>query len=217
MRTKLYREHKYVSFALNEMASLMAKTDFGNDAAFEHLQDEWQGLKEMLTAHAHHEEENFHSLLKRKGSTVHLEVHHEHAYQEKMLEHLQHRLDSIKTNPDRVEAGYQLYLIFRKFVGDILLHFHEEETTILPELQRLYTDEELRAIEHPTYLMMTTDDLLEMVQTLFPHMNFSDKCAFLLEIKFAQPEKFAKLWGKAHQFIDAEDIKRIRSICSKNK
>ena len=201
MRVKLYREHKYVSFALSELERLIAKTDFTNDAALKHIQDEWQSVKEMLKGHAHYEEQNIHSLLEKKGSTVHHEAHDDHDHQEETLEHLQQLLDAIKTSSRPLEAGYQFYLTYRKFVGDNLLHLHEEETKILPELQRLCTDEELRAIEHPTYDIMTAEEMVEMVQVLFPHMNFSDKCAFLTDIKLAQPKKFSELWKKATNFL----------------
>lgn len=56
MRVKLYREHKYVSFALSELERLIAKTDYTDDAAIAHIQGEWQRIKEMLEGHAHHEE-----------------------------------------------------------------------------------------------------------------------------------------------------------------
>lgn len=148
MRVTLYREHKYVSFALSELERLIAKTDFTDDVAIHHIQNEWQSIKEMLEGHAYHEEHNFHALLEKKGSTIHHEAHKDHEHQEETLKNLQNLLDAFKTSPDRIEAGYQFYLIYHKFVGDSLLHLHEEETKLLPELQRLCTDEELRAIEH---------------------------------------------------------------------
>lgn len=212
MRVKLYREHKYVSFALSELERLIAKTDFTDDAALDHIQNEWQRLREMLEGHAYHEEQNFHVLLEKKGSTIHHEAHKDHEHLEETLKTLQHLLDAMKANPDRIEAGYQFYLIYRKFVGDNLLHLHEEETKLLPELQKLCTDEELRALEHPTYKLMTVEEILEMVQVLFPHMNFSDKCAFLTDIKLAQPQKFLQLWDKAHFFLTARELEKFQLI-----
>ncbi len=209
MRVKLYREHKYVSFALSELERVIAKADFTDDEALKCVQREWQLVKEMLEGHAHHEEQNFHPLLERKGSTIHHEAHEDHAHQEEALKDLQDLLEAIKRSPDRVEAGYQFYLAFRKFVGDNLLHLHEEETKLLPELQRLCTDEELRAIEHPTYAIMTVKELVEMVQVLFPQMNFSDKCAFLTDIRLAQPKKFLELWNLANSFLTPEEIEQL--------
>jgi hypothetical protein len=210
MRVKLYREHKYVSFALSELERLIAKTDFTDDAAIVHIQSEWRRIREMLEGHAYHEEHHFHALLEKKGSTIHNDANNDHEHQEETFMNLQHLLDGVETSPDRVEAGYQFYLAYRKFVGDNLLHLHEEETKLLPELQKLCTDEELRAIEHPIYNVMTVEEMMEMVQVLFPHMNFSDKCAFLTDIKLAEPQKFLQLWDKADCFLTAEEVKKIQ-------
>jgi len=211
MRVKLYREHKYVSFALNELERLIAKTDFTDDAAIAHVESEWIRVKEMLEGHAYHEEHNFHALLEKKGSIIHHDAHNDHEHQEETLKNLQSLLNAVKTSSDPIESGYQFYLAYRKFVGDNLLHLHEEETKLLPELQRLCSDEELRAIEHPTYEVMTSEEMVEMVQVLFPHMNFSDKCAVLTDIKLAQPQKFLQLWEKTNSFLSAEEIKKMQT------
>lgn len=58
-------------------------------------------------------------------------------------------LDKIKdaqTDEHKIKSGYQFYLWFRKFSGDNLIHLHEEETIILPELQKLYSDVELKKV-----------------------------------------------------------------------
>ena len=65
---------------------------------------------------------------------------------------------------------------------------------ILPELQRLYTDEELRQVEARTYAEMTPEDMVGMMRVLFPHMNPSDRLAFLSDIQSLQPEKFSAAW-----------------------
>ncbi len=211
MRVKLYREHKYVSFALSELERCIAKTDFTDDEAVTQLEKHWLCVKEMLEGHALHEEHNFHALLEKKGSTIHQEAHKGHIHQEKELQHLQDLLTAVKGSADPVETGYQFYLAYRKFFADSLLHLHEEETRILPELQKLCTDEELRAIEYPTYEIMTSEEMIEMVQVLFPQMNFSDKWAFLADIQSAQPLKFLQLWEKAHSFLCAEEISKLQT------
>lgn len=212
MRVKLYREHKYVSFALSELERLIAKTNFTDDSALDRIQSEWQRLKEMLEGHAYHEEHHFHPLLEKKGSTIHQDAHNDHEHQEEALQKLQNLLDAVKKAHDRVEAGYQFYLAYRKFVGDNLLHLHEEETTILPELQRLCSDEELRAIEHPIYAQMNAEEMVEMVQVLFPHMNLSDKCAFLTDIKLAEPHKFLEVWNQAPGFLSTDEIEKFHAL-----
>jgi hypothetical protein len=200
MRVKFYREHKYVSAALNSLERLIAKTDFRKDAEVEVARSEWVDLSAMLHGHAHYEEERLHPLLERKGSTVHRHAHHQHEEMDATFPRIDALFEAVMREEDqdtRVEIGDQLYLTFRKFVGENLLHLHEEETKILPELQRLYTDEELRSVEDATYSVMTCEEMIAMLQVLFPHMNALDKEAFLEDIKFLQPEKFEKIAGDA--------------------
>ncbi len=198
MRVKFYREHKYVSAALNDLERLIAKSDFREDNQIETARKEWTELAGMLQDHAKYEEERLHALLERKGSAVHLQAHEQHEEMEAAFPKIDRLFDVLKKELDRnkrIEIGYELYLTFRKFVGENLLHLHEEETKILPELQRLYTDEELRQVEDATYKVMTCEEMVEMLKILFPHMNALDKEAFLEDIKLSQPDKFKKLAG----------------------
>lgn len=197
MRYQFYREHKYVSFALNDLERLVAKTDFRNQDETQKITTEFHAVVEMLEGHAHYEEEKLHEMLKRKGSTVFEHAEEEHEHYEEMLGNLTNLLKELEGavgEEERIELGYQFYLAFRKFVGANLLHLDGEETIILPELQRLYTDEELQAVEFDTYEKMTPEEMIHMLEVLFPHMNPVDKEAFLKDIKESQPEKFKIVW-----------------------
>ena len=194
MRYQFYREHKYVSSALNDLERAIAKADFRNEEVTNKISNELHSLSEMLKGHAAYENEKLHPLIKNKGATLVLEMESDHLVQEEALENLDFLLQKIKEakNKDtRVELGYKFYLAYRKFVADNLLHLHEEETLILPLLQTLYTDEELKKVEAETYRIMTAAQMIEMVQVLFPHMNPSDKEAFLRDIKEAEEEKYS--------------------------
>jgi hypothetical protein len=197
MRYQFYREHKYVSAALNDVERKIARTDFMNPIEIQEAYYAFQGLSEMLKAHAHYENEKLHSLLEKKHSHVHKHAEQDHAHQDEQLEEIVQLFEQVKqagSEEEKVALGYQLYLTYRKFVADNLHHLHEEETLILPELQRLYSDAELKQVEAVTYRMMTPDQLVEMLQVLFPHMNPSDQKAFLTDIQDAQPNHFAEVW-----------------------
>ena len=92
--------------------------------------------------------------------------------------------------------GYDFYLSFREFEAKNLEHINEEERIIMPELQRLYTDEELRqGIDFKIYQSMTAEQMFHMLKVLFPQYNVDDKLAFLKDILDAsQSEKFAVVW-----------------------
>lgn len=196
-RYKFYREHKYVSAAVNDVERLIAKTDFRNVEAAQSAYQQFEELAAMLKGHADYENSCLHPLLKAKGSHVFQHAEEDHSLYDAMLDELKSKFKTAieeEKNDERIELGYELYLLFRKFVGKNLEHLHEEESIILPELQRLYSDEELKQVEKKTYKIMTADELVEMMQVLFTHMNPSDKMAFLEDVKEAEPEKFHMAW-----------------------
>lgn len=198
MRYKFYREHKYVSAAVNDLERVIAKTDFKVRAEAEKIKREFDALVQMLKGHAHYENETLHELLRKKGSEVFKQVEEDHVHYDQQLTDLENRLNKVlesTTAEEQVELGYQFYLWYRKFAGDNLLHLHEEETVILPELQRLYSDEVLSKVEFSTYHVMTPEDLVHMMEVLFPHMNPDDREVFLTDIKTCDSAKFAIAWS----------------------
>lgn len=211
-RYKFYREHKYVSFVLNDLERLVAKTDFRVPSQVEKIQQEFNATIQLLRGHAEYEDSKLHPLLQRKGSTLFQEAQEDHQHHDLIFRSLQSLLDQIKTSTNQqlqIELGYQFYLCYRRFVGENLHHLHEEETRILPELQRLYTDAELRTVEAETYKMMTVEELIDMMQILFPHFNPSDRQAFLIDIKEAAPEKFLPAWEVIKAIIDPKEQDRL--------
>lgn len=208
MRYKFYREHKYVSFMLNELERLTAKTDFRVPSQTEKVVQEFNSLAAMLEGHAEYENSALHELLKKKNSSVHAEIEDDHKHQDEQLADLRNKLNAILESADekeQVELGYQFYLAYRKFVGDNLVHLHEEETIILPELQRLYSDEELKAVEAHTYGIMTPEQMVSMMDHLFPQMNPNDREAFLTDIKDSEPEKFVAAWNITKLKLEPEE------------
>jgi hemerythrin-like domain-containing protein len=196
-RYQFYREHKYVSFVLIELERLIAKADFAVPSEVEQIQAELNKIMQLMHFHAEYEESKLHVLLKEKGSNVFQEVeenHQKHGAQFQTLHSFLEQIQATSNESQRIELGYQFFLSYRKFVSENLDHFHEEESIILPELQRLYSDEELRRVEANTYRRMTVEHLTHMVQTLFPHFNRADREAFLYDIQEAVPDKFIDVW-----------------------
>ncbi len=199
MRYRLYREHKYISFMLSEFERLTAKTDFTDNQQVKHLQQQLSDLINLMLGHAEHENHAIHSLLKQKVSKCYEAIEAEHLTQEKQFEQFTATLVNILTmtsNEEKNFQGYQFYLAYRLFVSENLQHLHQEETIIMSELQRLYTDEELRRIDFKAYSHMTPEELLHMTTVLFPHMNSDDKQNFINDIRDAEPEKFKLIADK---------------------
>lgn len=198
-----------MSFVLNDLERLIAQTNFQIPEEVAQVNELFKAAVELLKGHAEYEDNCLHVLLKQKNSQVYEHIEKDHGLLDETLNNLQVLLDhvaSCTSASEKVEAGYQFYLAYRKFVGENLIHLHEEETIILPELQRLYSDKELKEVEAKTYAAMSIDDLIEMLQGLFPHMNAADKQAFLADIKEYQPDKYAVIWPKIKAQIPKHEL-----------
>jgi hemerythrin-like domain-containing protein len=211
-RYQFYREHKYVSFVLNDLERLIAKTDFRVPVQVKKIQEELKSTMQLLQGHAEYEDSKLHPLLRIKGSNLFQEAEEDHQKHDALFQKLQYLLAQIQATSNeqlQIRLGYEFYLNYRRFVGENLLHLHEEETKILPELQKLYSDAELRNVEAETYQQMSIEDLVEMMQVLFPHFNPSDRLAFLHDIQAATPEKFPPVWETVKGCIDPEEQKQL--------
>jgi len=198
MRYRFYREHKYVSYILSELERLIAKTDFRSKDQADKVKEALNSAKMLLQGHATHEDKTLHELLRQKGSSIHESIEADHKRHEEQFREFNKKLEEIAASSnaqDQLSQGYYFYLAYRAFVGDNLRHIHEEETIIMPELQKLYSDDELRAVEFNTYAHMTPEQIIHMMEVLFPHMNTDDHEVFLTDVKEAEPAKFIKVWS----------------------
>ncbi len=216
MRYRFYREHKYVSFMLTEYERLLAKTDFTSLSAVNALKEPLNLLHALMSGHAAYENSAIHELLRQKGSTTHQSIEKDHGEHEQQFEAFTIGLANITNCDDeqmRLSLGYIFYLSFRFFVAENLRHIHIEETVIMPELQKYYSDEELSCVEAKTYEHMTSLQMIQMMEHLFPHMDLNDKIFFLGDIKKTQPEKFAYAWlGVVNNFTIDERICIIKKL-----
>ncbi len=217
VRYKFYREHKYVSAAVNGMERMIAQADFRVDEEGAFIKKAFEGLANMLTGHASYENNRLHKLLKDKGSTVYKNIEEDHEHYQKELQGLYNLLNATlaaQSPEERLELGYHFYLQFRRFAGENLLHLHQEETIILPELQKLYDDDFLSKVEWEAYTIMTPEQMLEMIQVIFPHMNPSDREAFLTDIKACSPEKFDHVWQAIKDRLPEKEQKALIATLS---
>jgi hemerythrin-like domain-containing protein len=210
MRYQFYREHKYVSSSLNDLERLIAKTDFCDRIAVEQVKKAFVELIGMLKGHAEYENGRLHALLRQKNSpsSIYAQVEEDHVAQDEQLLQIEKMIQDIQLEQEdrkKIDKGYLLYLGFRKFVADNLAHLHEEETQILPALQKLYSDQELQQVEAQSYREMTPEQIIQMTEVLFPHMNTYDRQAFLMDIYSLVPEKFDGVWAGVQSIIEEKE------------
>lgn len=157
-----------------------------------------------------------HVLLKDKNSRVHEKIEADHDAHEENFGELNQLLMTILEETDvarKIDLGYQFYLQIQRVEAENLLHQLYEETVIMPELQRLYTDEALlQKVDAKTYALMTSEQMIQMMKILFPHMNADDRKFFLNDIYRSQPTKFIEAWNGISSTIDVSEREQLE-VC----
>jgi hypothetical protein len=220
MRYRFYREHKYVTYRLYQHERNCAQSDFTVDEEVLSLKLQLESIMALMLGHASHEDHAIHPLLQAKGSKLAEPMAKEHQQHAATFQRLFASLEEILNVEDkgvRLHLGYQYYLTYRLFVCQNLQHLHEEETLLLPELQRLYTDDELREIDKRIYAQMSVEDMVEMLVTLFPHINTDDRHFFLEEISMAAPQKYSALLAGIRALLTAEERAKFNALLNAEK
>ena len=126
------------------------------------LKKELNSLKLLLEGHAEHEEKQIHLLLKRKNSPLYETAEREHQYHALYFKNIEEKFINILSLHDVYhinQLGYEIYLDLRKFFAETLLHLDYEEKVLMPELQQLYTDGEIKEIDYDTYQKMIPEQM----------------------------------------------------------
>jgi len=195
---------------LSDFSGFVAKADFTVDATVEQIKTRFIGITQLIHGHADHEDERIHPLLKKKDSSIFEQIerdHQGHAVIFSALEEILTRIVASGADKEaRLDYGRQFYLEFQRFEAHNLLHQIYEETVIMPELQRLYTDEELSDLtEALTYEKLSDEDIAHMLTALFPYYNPDDREAILVDLKRCAPEKFIAVWTAITHSIEVQE------------
>lgn len=212
MRYRFYRVHKYVTYMLYDFERLCAQTDFSDNTAVDQLQQALDNLAQLMHSHAEHEDNAIHALLRAKNVHIQDDIELDHQNHIAQFAALTQQLEQILASEEaneKIALGYDFYVDYRLFVAENVYHIHQEETVIMPELQKWYTDEELKQLSANTYGHMTAEQMIHMMQVLFPHMDINDKQSFLQDIYDAQPEKFTVAWERVAPMLSEHERQSI--------
>jgi len=155
----------------------------------------------LSAAHLDHEEREIHAALEQRVPGAARDLYADHEHHRASFVTIEMAIAAVEaTEPSRRRpAVHRLYLAFTRFVGDDFAHMAEEEQTILPVLQDLFTDEELIEIEGRIMAALTPDRMIAYAQLMIPAAGPADRVALLNRVRDgmiregAQPEAFAGL------------------------
>lgn len=201
--------HKFLEELGSQILIYLAKVDFRNTAEIEILCNRLEEYVSTLTNHARWEEEFIFNKFFTQDEVAslfgeHSELEHSGG---KLIETLNELLNL--SPQSRLYKGKLLYLEFRKFYADNLIHFYDEETAFLSLLQERATDAEIRAIDKPIYQDMSDHDMVEMLEQLLPPTNPSEKKNILDDLKSFNALNFELALPRIKKILTQKEAEEI--------
>lgn len=205
----LFASHKFIEEVGSQILTRLAKADFRDLQEITTLCTQLEDYVATLANHARWEEEFIFNKFFSKEEV--LSIFSEHSKLESSGEKLIKALKALLQLPpkSRLYPGKLLYLEFRKYYADNLLHLYDEETTFLSLLQERATDAEIRAIDKPIYESMSDNDIVEMLKHLLPRMNISEKKHILDDLKSFNSINFEAALPKIQTMFTPKEIVEI--------
>lgn len=138
--------HKGLRWWMSTLSAALGAIDASDVPGREALLDDLLRYLDALDAHSLHEETFIGPLLDARGGTRVLAWHEDHAALEEMCGSLRRQAHALRTACDAAQThglALQLYRSFARFSSAMLMHLDEEETTLMPLLWSVCSDEEL--------------------------------------------------------------------------
>jgi hypothetical protein len=218
LRHDLYRSvHKFIRRELLRFGEKLAQTDFRKIPDITVTKGAFDGIAFDLQMHAQKEEKYFTPLFEQRGVTVHEDIGCDHSKQQAELRKFQQIFEEVigmESEEERIAKGQHICSLYDQFLSSNLLHFHQEETVLMPALWELYSDGELREITLISYRSMPTPVLLDST-SFFPVLNTLEKRDYLHDLReVCSHEIFLEIWKRALASEDCltEDEKATFSL-----
>jgi hypothetical protein len=188
--------HKGLRLALSQLLVRLGACDGDDPAALAALLADLRGQCQLSAHHLANEEACVHPALEARapGATAYLARAHEH-HRETFyeLEALIRRAERAHVDERPMELS-RLYLRFSTFVAEDFAHMAEEEQLILPVLQGLFTDDELRGIEDRIISGLEPDEVIAFGRTMIPAATRPERIILLDALRANAPaEAFAAI------------------------
>jgi hypothetical protein len=173
--------HKAIRFALADLLSQMGTTSFADAGASSRIAEMLDEVTAFCEDHREHEERFVLPVLAERLQGTLEQVTDAHGVQPVMVAELRALADTLrKSEPGlRLVVGRTLYLHFSTFVAELFLHMAQEEQVLQPLVEKLFTDEEVRAMHGTLMAALTMAQRLRATPWMIRGTNPVERAAIL--------------------------------------
>ena len=182
--------HKALRLGHCRMLAAIGSNDFGNDLATRSLLADLRQLIMLGRSHLDSENREIHTALEARKPGASAHAAEDHGHHEQSFAELESLIRAVEVAlPSRRDvAGRALYRRYAIFMAEDLLHMNEEETYLLDALHRVFTDEELMAIEGRIVSAIPPQKMMGYARLMMPALSLPERVELLAKMQKAMPE-----------------------------
>lgn len=211
----LYRDiHKGIRAELFAVTSTAASLDPTVRVDRQAIADHVGSVSEVLTSHAHHEDEFIDPVLVEHDAQLAEQVTTDHERLERRFEGLvslaREAVDAVTADHRRLT--HLLHLELSSFTSDYLAHQYLEERVIMPVIERAIGPDATLAIHEAIVSSIPPDEMARSLSFMLPAMNNEDRVEMLTGMRNSAPaEAFAAVADLARSVLRTTDVAALES------
>lgn len=206
--------HKGLRQALFRQLTALGQLDETNPVAVRQTLNSTTQLLLCLRQHQQHEDDFIQPLLPLFNQYA-----QEHDLLEQQLSDLLSLTERIHSLPSVISAAllHQLYQQLALFCADLLHHMHTEETRLMEQLWRNYTDEQLQDVHQQLMQSMSAEQRQQNLNLILSAVTDTERLTLLLGLKQQlQQRDFAQLLSTLEPALSQSQHTKLHSYIHTN-
>jgi hypothetical protein len=206
--------HKGLRAAMTDAMLAAGRLDAGDSCEITDTVVRIDALLDLCKLHLEKENTYVHPAMEARcpGSTR--RIADEHVDHKLAFVRLRWRLDALTRAPaaNRAAVAHDLYRELSLFVGENLVHMHEEETAHNAVLWDCYSDAELAALEDRIKADLTPAQMQQAMRWMLPAMTPAQRAGMFTHVRSAAPAPvFEGLLAAARALLDANGLRKLEA------
>ena len=204
--------HKGIRYALLDLLRRMGTVAASDTSNFDMLLDDLDGAFYLCATHAEHEQRYIHGVVEQAspGALTALDAAHDGLGE--LLESLRTAMAELSGAPAEHKPGmYRLfYLQYCRFVAQCLEHMAHEELHVQALLERLFSSEQIGAIQARMLGSIGPEELRVFLRVMVPAVTPSERVSLLAPPRAAlSREAFEAIMHTVRRCLNAAELRDL--------
>lgn len=203
---------------LYETGMQIQQADFTDTVATQPVIELINYVVETYGEHAGHEDKGILPALMQYTPELVNQFENEHIKDHQLAEELQLAISTWQiaiNSEEKYNAGRNILYAFNNFAAFNLEHMNREETVLLPELWKHYTDDELLKFNQQITRSIEAAKLLKQNRWMFKAMSAPEAVGLLQNAhKNAPPELYTALYNMAEEVMQPNNFALVKQALS---